>query len=574
MAITQISRIQHRRGLRIDLPTALNDAEFGWAEDARELYIGNGPNAPVGGNTQILTELTPASLPIYSYNSNTGATAVTGFERDPLDPFEPNPNYPTLRTYQEKFDDYVSVLDYDAKGDGIADDTAAIRRAMYDIYDEKASPESNLRKYRSLYFPAGTYNITKELHLYPNAVLMGDGPGRTVIRLANGGTLAGNDNCVARTVDSLGQIFSNIGADLGDGVALRLPVNIIVSGITFDSETDHTNSIGQIDIIKIDSAHNVRFDNCDFTSTWGIGTVANSRAISISNPGLLPEPMGDYTFNNCLFANISYGFKPPIDVTNVYVSNSRFDTNFKGVYLDDSITSNLFRVSNSVFENIQNAGFEVQSTGAGNISTYNHYRGLQSPTSYSIAAVVFDVLATNNVSLSDTFDITDVFDCDDKLINTRVRNLSDNNIVMNAQDLFQLPLGFCGNIFLENIYVTGTIASGNIPVTAIDETTVLHTLTYSTPSGAIFVDYAMHIPALLPANHVYRAGTLRIIHDGGSTISYDENYTELNGPPILDIIALEATYGAGSTIEISLINPMLNDDKPTYNFLTRTIDNI
>ncbi len=58
MAIVQISRIQHRRGLQENLPQ-LSHAELGWVTDDRSLYIGNGPlsaGAPVVGNTQILTE--------------------------------------------------------------------------------------------------------------------------------------------------------------------------------------------------------------------------------------------------------------------------------------------------------------------------------------------------------------------------------------------------------------------------------------------------------------------------------------------------------------------------------------
>ena len=41
MAIVQISRIQHRRGLDADLPN-LASAELGWSVDTRKLYIGNG----------------------------------------------------------------------------------------------------------------------------------------------------------------------------------------------------------------------------------------------------------------------------------------------------------------------------------------------------------------------------------------------------------------------------------------------------------------------------------------------------------------------------------------------------
>ena len=58
MAVTQISRIQHRRGLEQDLPQ-LASAELGWSIDTRQLYIGNGTlseGAPIEGVTRILTE--------------------------------------------------------------------------------------------------------------------------------------------------------------------------------------------------------------------------------------------------------------------------------------------------------------------------------------------------------------------------------------------------------------------------------------------------------------------------------------------------------------------------------------
>jgi hypothetical protein len=58
MAIIQISRIQHRRGLQQDLPQ-LSSAELGWSIDSQRLFIGNGTlleGAPRQGVTEILTE--------------------------------------------------------------------------------------------------------------------------------------------------------------------------------------------------------------------------------------------------------------------------------------------------------------------------------------------------------------------------------------------------------------------------------------------------------------------------------------------------------------------------------------
>lgn len=59
MAVIQISRIQHRRGLEEDLPQ-LSSAELGWCTDTRRLFIGNGTSDELspnpGGRTELLTE--------------------------------------------------------------------------------------------------------------------------------------------------------------------------------------------------------------------------------------------------------------------------------------------------------------------------------------------------------------------------------------------------------------------------------------------------------------------------------------------------------------------------------------
>ncbi len=60
MSILQISKIQVRRGQKNDsgIPL-LSSGEIAWANDAQELYIGNGTieeGAPLIGNTRILTE--------------------------------------------------------------------------------------------------------------------------------------------------------------------------------------------------------------------------------------------------------------------------------------------------------------------------------------------------------------------------------------------------------------------------------------------------------------------------------------------------------------------------------------
>lgn len=70
MSIVQISKIQVRSGNLEDLPQ-LSVGEFGWATDARRLFIGNDSNTigPIPDNTEIITSL--------SANAVTGAAGNT-----------------------------------------------------------------------------------------------------------------------------------------------------------------------------------------------------------------------------------------------------------------------------------------------------------------------------------------------------------------------------------------------------------------------------------------------------------------------------------------------------------------
>lgn len=82
----QIALIQHRRGKLSELPTQLNEAEFGLATDTNELFIGNPTNPALAerieanifpyGNIQVLTEFTENLKKItYTYKSNTDVIA-------------------------------------------------------------------------------------------------------------------------------------------------------------------------------------------------------------------------------------------------------------------------------------------------------------------------------------------------------------------------------------------------------------------------------------------------------------------------------------------------------------------
>jgi hypothetical protein len=309
MAITQISRIQHRRGLQQDLPQ-LASAELGWSVDQRRLFIGNGTleeGAPTTGVTEILTSYTDinnlfSTQNAYSFYGNVaGYTAVTG----------PSVLTPVGRSYHDKFDDFISIRDFGATGDGITDDTASINRALQQIYKTGYNETKPLAR-RKIYFPGGTYVISDTLLIPPYAKLTGDGISSTVIKQTQG------NKFLANTSDSQFQS----GVNLGTNGAI-LPNDIEIDGIRFfNSNTNLVKSL-----LLIDSASNISIKNSSF--------VGNTQSGTTPVPGYYPnlvtisstvKSTSTVNFENCKFLRAGWAISfDNTTVTSVRVNNSNFD---------------------------------------------------------------------------------------------------------------------------------------------------------------------------------------------------------------------------------------------------------
>jgi hypothetical protein len=305
MAVTQISRIQHRRGLEQDLPQ-LSSAELGWSVDTRQLYIGNGTlaeGAPIIGVTRILTE-----HDIYDITSNTsfftnytfvgnaaGYTAQTG----------PSALAPVVRSYQQKFDDVVNIRDFGAVGDNTTDDTAAINRAIQQIYRSTVSP-TEPRARRAIFFPGGSYLISSPILVPPYAKLVGDGTNSVVIRQSQG------NQSVANVCDSSFQT----GTSIGSGSTV-FPQDIEITGIQFLN----SNASPSRALFQLDSASNVRIQSCTFRGNAGAGFYNNCVSIRTST-----STVNKVTFDSCQFINAGNGIGiMGTGVTSVRVMNSSFD---------------------------------------------------------------------------------------------------------------------------------------------------------------------------------------------------------------------------------------------------------
>ncbi len=340
MAVTQISRIQHRRGLEQDLPQ-LASAELGWSIDTRQLYIGNGTleeGAPIVGVTRILTENDIAAITedvkftTYTFVGNTaGYVAQTG----------PSELAPIVRTYQEKLDDIVNVRDFGAVGDGVTDDAAAINRALQQIYKADVNP-TDPRTRRTIYFPGGTYLISLPILIPPYARLVGDGAGSTVFKQT-----LGNTNVVS-VCDSSFQT----GANIGTGGAVY-PRDIEISGIGFFN----SNTTASSAVFVVNSASNVKIQNSSFRSNAAAGFYPNVVSVLSTVTGT-----NRITFDTCEFI----GGGNSIALTGATISSVRvLNSNFSGM-----ANSTAQLGSSSGFVSIGNY---INGTGVGVVSNGNNY---------------------------------------------------------------------------------------------------------------------------------------------------------------------------------------------------------
>lgn len=396
MAIVQISRITQRKGLQENLPQ-LAGAEFGWSIDERRLFIGNGTlqeGAPVIGNTEILTEFSDilAFQTNYTYSGQAAAgyVAQTG----------PTAGSPISQSLQNWLDQFATVKDFGATGDGVTDDTAAINRALYQIYCREVNPQIR----RGLFFPAGVYKITESIIIPPFATLYGEGADNSIIQMTSGDDSALRAY-VARTGDSLQQT----GVNIGNNGAI-VPQYVTVANMGFESLDP------DVDVFLVEDINNCSFTGVTFTgplTTADLDTDADDTA-GIRFASTASLVCNTVTIDRCVFSGTTYGIATEQQTNGVTVSNSKFDTLFKGIAL--GITSPVnggptgTRIIHNLFDNIYAQGIElgtISLNGTGHNIFYdvgNHFDGVLQP-----ATTIIDIDGNNNVCFGDMFERGDNF---------------------------------------------------------------------------------------------------------------------------------------------------------------------
>jgi polygalacturonase len=393
MAIVQISRITNRKGLIENLPQ-LAGAELGWAVDTRQLFIGNGTlqeGAPVIGNTEILTEFSDiTAVSNYTYKDiAVGYAAQTG----------PTASDPVVRTVQAKLDDFADVRDFGAVGDGSADDTAAINRALFQLY----CVEANTQIRRSLYFPAGTYKITETIIIPAYAKLVGEGANCTTIYLDTSSDISSLSAYVARYGDSLQQTGVNIGNN-----GATAPTNIEISSMTFQTAE-------VTDVFLVEDATQCYFDSVNFvgplTAADIIATPSADNIAGVRFASTISLVCNQITFDKCRFQGLTYGINTDQEINSVTVSNGAFVTLYQGISLGTGAPVNGgatgFRAVQNLFDEIYSEGIVYDAVDL-NVSAYNVFYDVGNQYSSSPVTPVILFGNDNNVSISDMFERDDV----------------------------------------------------------------------------------------------------------------------------------------------------------------------
>ena len=362
MAVYQISRIQIRRGQAnsgTGLPQ-LASGEMAWAIDTQELYIGSGAvseGAPAVGNVKVITNIDLAdggnilSTLGYTYQVNNSAiqtgTSATA---------------PVARTLASRLDDQVSTKSFGTIADGATDDTAALQRAINQLFLNPANKASNATALASgtrviLTIPAGTYYTTSTIYIPSYAALVGAGDEHTIINYSpQTFNITGNTSIGSPTL-----IYSSASASLigfrvtGTGIQNGTFVSSVTPGVSITLSQNAQTSATSFALTAPGPAFQFVNDSATITSI-GTGTVEPTATNETNQPRKIL--MQGLTVNTTTGLNTLLQMNAVKDsiFENIYLKGG-WTSNTTSIGIAMTAVTNAITCERNIFRNITTNGF-------------------------------------------------------------------------------------------------------------------------------------------------------------------------------------------------------------------------
>lgn len=332
MAVVQISRIQVRRGQKNSnsgIPQ-LSSAEFAWAVDTQELFIGNGSvaeGAPYVGNTKIITEHDNILELASSYQFASNDTSIT---------------LSVPRSLQSKIDEIqVSVKDFGAVGNGTTDCVTAFETAFSQLFRNVNSEYKKV-----LMVPNGVYYFASDLAIPDGVIIRGETQLGSVLNI-------GSNNI---------RFITSTGLEVTDTAfsSTNRPKNINISNLTIQRTTGQVTFTGVANSV----VEGVKFiGTYDFGDTVSLTTTPSAIYWENNAEGV---KVTDLLFKDCVFEQNAIAIKcnqvvdssGPLIETSIKFDNTKFFVGDTAIYIAGvESQGNRWQINDCHFEEIANQAF-------------------------------------------------------------------------------------------------------------------------------------------------------------------------------------------------------------------------
>ena len=573
MAVVQISRIQLRRGRVGDSsPPILASGEMGSAIDTQELFIGNGAvseGAPEVGNTKILTERDNLFDLIGEYSlgkSGDTFSVTTGI----------SPAQPIQRPLQSKLDDFVTVRDFGADGDG--DDGGGIQRAIYELFLNQRAGFENVE----LRIPAGTYLLSAPLFVPPGAKIVGDGKGVTTLQLENGINTP-IFQMVNSTWDPNTQLQDTTTVD-------NQSKNVIIKDMSLDNTTNFggcillSSTINSVfENLHLTTAHDFAIDGL-YTDGVTELSITDQGGIKFDYNAGNAYPSENNKFINIEFENMVYGVDAPKNANYNLFEGCSFNNVGYGIMFGevDGVSTRVIptadyafapkynTVTNSYFNDVRREAWRI-SKGQYNRSSSNTFLRVGNNGGSSAGnawpVLTFDDLhnKSDNDYFQRTFDLAlnyDVFNTSDE--DTIIDNFADYNYYPEISGSFD---------YVNSFPIEKGIGNNDSPLPSESslETSFMY-LPAPAFQGIIQLDYTYNVQ--LASTQLIRNGKIEIIYDQREgSITLSDDYVFVGDESRDDLLTFTASYanGRNDVISIKVVNETLLDGESYTDLFTTTI---